>query len=167
MPEALEFTIIGECASKANSRALVMRTKIDEHGRKVKVPMFIKSEKARDFEASVLRQIPPKCRARLEGPVFVRLTMFYASERPDLDESLLLDCLQDRYAKEKYSGKRVLVHHGCYRNDRQVRGKLVLHRIDRNNPRTIIRIRPMVMQQTEFEFDHDNDQERDDEACPF
>jgi Holliday junction resolvase RusA-like endonuclease len=167
MMNAIEFTIIGECASKANSRALVMRSKTDEHGRKVKVPMFIKSEKARAFEASVIRQIPPKARLRLEGPVFVRLVMFYASERPDLDESLLLDCLQDRYVKEKYSGKRVLVHHGCYRNDRQVRGKLVLHRIDRANPRTIVRIRPMVMQQTELEFNYEQDQERDDEACPF
>jgi len=166
VPEALEFTIIGECASKANSRALVTRTKIDASGRKVKVPMFIKSEKALAFESSVIRQVPPKMRVRLQGPVFVRLTMFYASERPDLDESLLLDCLQDRYAKEKYSGKRVLVQHGCYRNDRQVRGKLVLHRIDRMNPRTIVRIRPMTMQQEEFDFQYD-DEERNDVPCPF
>jgi Holliday junction resolvase RusA-like endonuclease len=166
MPDVLEFTIFGEAASKANSRELVTRTKITDGGKKVKVPMVIKSEKAREFEANALRQIPPKCRVRLQGPVFVRLTMFYASERPDLDEAVVLDVLQDRYAKVPNTTKKALVQNGCYRNDRQVRGKLVLHRIDRINPRIEVRIRPMTMQQNEFEFE-DDDETRNDAPCAF
>jgi hypothetical protein len=165
----LAFTIFGEAASKANSRELVTRVVRDPvtnvpHKR----PMFIKSEKARNFEASALKQIPPKCRVRLEGPVFVRLTMFYASERPDLDEAVVLDILQDRYAKVPGTAKKARVQNGCYRNDRQVRGKLVLHRIDRANPRIEVRIWPMQMQQHEFDFsDHDNAERKDLEDCAF
>ena len=168
MTMTLEFTIFGEAASKANSRELVTRTIVDPVSQvRMKRPMFIKSEKARAFEKSALKQIPPKCRVRLEGPVFVRLTMFYASERPDLDEAVVLDVMQDRYVKDKRTGKRVLVQRGCYRNDRQVRGKLVLHRIDRANPRIEVRIRPMVMQQEELQFDYDNVTEGNFEDCAF
>lgn len=168
MMTLLEFVILGEAASKANSRELVTRVVTDPmSGAKQKRPMFIKSAKARDFEANALKQIPPKCRVRLEGPVFVRLTMYYASERPDLDEAVVLDILQDRYAKVPGTTKKKLVQKGCYRNDRQVRGKLVLHRIDRANPRIEVRIRPMRMQQSEFEFSHDQSKERDSEECAF
>lgn len=164
----LEFTILGEAASKANSRELVTRVVTDPvSGAKMKRPMFIKSEKARKFEESALKQIPPKCRVRLEGPVFVRLTMFYASERPDLDEAVVLDVLQDRFAKVPGTTKKKRVQNGCYRNDRQVRGKLVLHRIDRANPRIEVRIRPMQMQQDEIEFSYDHHEERDSEDCAF
>ena len=79
----------------------------------------IKSAKARDYERDALRQIPPAARVQLDGPVRVTLRIWYASERPDLDESVVLDVLQDRY-----SGKgdaRQLVQRGVYRNDRQVR----------------------------------------------
>ncbi len=129
----IRFTIIGEPASKANSREIV---KIGKR------PSSIKSKKARGYEADALMQIPPAARQRIEGPVRVWLRIWYASERPDLDESIVLDVLQDRYGKApkgadgKATGPRPLIQPGVYRNDRQVREKHVFHRIDRKNPRT-------------------------------
>jgi hypothetical protein len=77
---------------------------------------------------------------QLEGPVRVTLRIFYASERPDLDESVMLDVLQDRYRQGR---ARELVQKGVYRNDRQVREKHVFHAIDRTNPRAEIEVEPL------------------------
>lgn len=134
------FTILGEPASKANSRKIATVGKPD-----ARRTLFIKSEKARTYERDALRQIPCNARQRIEGPVKVTLRIWYATERPDLDESIVLDVLQDRY-----SGKgdaRTLVQAGVYRNDRQVREKHVHHGIDKANPRTEIEVEPLVMQQ--------------------
>lgn len=128
----IAFTILGEAASKANSRKAVTIA-----GR----PSFIKGEKALAFEKHALAQIPPVARQRLAGPVSVTLRMFYATERPDLDESLVLDVLQDRYRKGPMG--RVLVQSGVYQNDRQVREKHVFHGIDKRNPRVEIEIVPV------------------------
>lgn len=127
----IAFTILGECASKANSRQIV---KIAGKTRS------IKSDKALAYVNSVQRQIPPAARQMLDKPVSVTLVMWYASERPDLDESALLDALQATYVRmpkqpgEKV-GQRVLTRRGVIVNDRQVREKHVHHRIDRKNPR--------------------------------
>lgn len=136
----IAFTILGECASKANTRKVAMVGPADKRRM-----LFIKSEKARTYEKNALRQIPPLARQRLEGSVRVTLRIYYASERPDLDESVVLDVLQDRY-----SGKgeaRELVQHGVYRNDRQVREKHVYHAIDRHNPRAEIEVESLLPQQ--------------------
>jgi hypothetical protein len=166
----LEFTVFGELASKANSRELVTRRMKDEQGNVHNRVMFIKSKKARSYEADALKQIPPKCRVRLQGPVCVTLDIFYASERPDLDESVLLDVMQDRYQRIVLPNgevKRELIQNGCYRNDRQVRKKIVTHYIDRANPRAIVRIEPMQMQQDQFDFNEEDDENRNDEECAF
>lgn len=128
----ISLVILGEAASKANSRRSVLIA-----GR----PASIKSEKALGFEYSMLRQIPPLARQRLEGPVTISLTIYYRTQRPDLDESLVLDCLQDRYIGS--GEKRQLVQSGVIKNDRQIREKHVYHRIDKNNPRVEIQISPM------------------------
>ncbi len=52
------------------------------------------------------------------------LTIYYATRRPDLDESLILDLLQGV----------------AYRNDRQVRERHVFWGLDKDNPRTEIEI---------------------------
>jgi Holliday junction resolvase RusA-like endonuclease len=140
----IAFTIIGQPCSKANSRQIVTIG-----GR----PKPIKSKDALAYERDALRQIPPKARIRIDGPVRVTLRLFYASERPDLDESVVLDVLQDRYIAAKKDDKgnvvqeRRLVQPGVYRNDRQVREKHVFHAIDRKNPRAEIRIEPLQAQQ--------------------
>lgn len=145
----IEFTIYGEPASKANSRELATIGPRDNRRTIVR-----KSDKALTYERDALKQIPPKARLRLEGPVRVTLRIFYATERPDLDESVVLDVLQDRWGKAAKDGMaaglRPLLQSGVYRNDRQVREKHVFHGIDRNNPRTEVRIEPLQAQQLEI-----------------
>lgn len=144
----IRLTIFGEPASKANSRKLVTFGRGES-----KRPGFIKSEKARNYEREAARQIPDAARLMLTGPVRVTLRVFYASERPDLDESVILDVLQAKYKKVKgrlhevgedefgYGpSERQLMVPGVYINDRQVREKHVFHAIDRNNPRAEIEI---------------------------
>lgn len=126
----MRFTIYGEPASKANSRKMVTLRGISR---------LIKSSKALDYERSALLQIPFHARVRLEGPVAVTLRIFYATERPDLDESLILDILQDRYHGKGAS--RRMIQSGVYRNDRQVRERHVYHAIDKKNPRADIEVR--------------------------
>ena len=116
-------------------------------------PAIVKSREALAYERDALAQIPPAARVRLEGPVRVTLRCYYPSERPDLDESLILDVLQDRYARVKQTQPNVvvaprhLVQAGVYRNDRQVREKHVYHAVDKANPRTEIVVEPLEAQQ--------------------
>lgn len=160
----IRFTIIGEPASKANSREIAtigarkMEVLVGQNDdgslqfEKMKVGGRIlnrKSDKALNYEKSALKQVPPVARLRLQGPVRVTLRIFYASQRPDLDESVVLDVLQDRYEKNKYTKARELVQRGVYCNDRQVREKHVFHAIDRKNPRTEIEIE--LLEQELFE----------------
>jgi len=111
----ITFTALGEPASKANSRKMVTI-----RGR----PALIKSQKARDYVKQFELQCP-----QLEVPttedVQVEMMIYYASRRPDVDESLILDCMQCR----------------IYKNDRQVKQKFIYWGLDRENPRTIIRVR--------------------------
>ena len=134
------FVIQGEPASKANSRKIV------SFGKR---PATIKSDKARNFEESALKQIPPAARLQMTGRVRAVLRIFYASERPDLDESVVLDVLQDRFKTVKVGGdkQRVMIQRGVYRNDRQVREKHVYHGIDRKNPRVEVEITALEPQQ--------------------
>ncbi len=126
---SVSLTIKSEPASKANQRMLV------KFGNR---PASIKSPKARSYEASARSQIPPSAMLMLSGRIRFTCTIFYASERPDLDESVILDVLQAKY--KLIGGKRVLVRTGVYQNDRLVREKHVFHEIDRDNPRAVILI---------------------------
>lgn len=137
----IRLTILGEPASKANSRELVTFGRGEN-----KRPALIKSKKARDYERAALRQIPPMARQRIEGPVRVTMRIYYATERPDLDASVVLDCLQDRY--EGKGERRELVQWGVIRNDRQVREMHFYHAIDRANPRAEIEIEALAPQQS-------------------
>ena len=147
---AIRLVIIGEPASKANSRELATIGRGDS-----KRTILRKSDKALAYERDALRQIPPAARVRLEGPVRVTIRVWYASQRPDLEESLILDCLQDRWVTPKSrdgteSPGRVLVQCGVYRNDRQVREKHVYHSIDTRNPRAEIVVEPLPKDQVEL-----------------
>jgi len=111
--QALSLIIFGEPASKANSRRMVyVRGK----------PMFIKSAKALAYAKSFKQQAAPA--AKLDGDVAVHITIYYASRRPDLDESLILDLLQDV----------------AYTNDRQVKEKHIYWGLDKENPRCEIKV---------------------------
>ncbi len=110
---AIEFEVEGEPASKANSRRIVRIG-----GRMAS----IKSKKALSYSDVFRAQCPAV--EPLEGPVRVILTIHYASRRPDLDESLILDLLQGV----------------AYANDRQVREKHVYWGLDPDRPRCSIRV---------------------------
>ena len=110
--QVISLKIFGEPASKANSRKMVYI-----HGK----PMFIKSEKALAYAKAFKQQcvISPSQRI-IESDVVVTIRIWYASRRPDLDESLILDLLQDV----------------AYLNDRQVKEKHIYWMgVDKLNPR--------------------------------
>lgn len=109
-------TIEGEPAAKANSRRVVRRGKFTR---------VIKSQKALDYVAQLREQIAPLPPEKmLRGRLTLTAHVFYASHRPDLDISLILDALQGV----------------VYTNDRQVREMHLHHHIDRAQPRTRLHI---------------------------
>lgn len=103
--------ILGEPVSKANSRRIV------KFGSMVRV---IKSAKALAYVENVARQVPelPE-ELQLRAPIRMTAHIYYSSNRPDLDPSLILDALQGR----------------VYRNDRAVREMHLYHHLDRETPR--------------------------------
>ena len=110
------FIIHGEPASKSNSRKLVTIK-----GR----PAFIKSDKARKYVKQFEEQCPQMGDSMFIDDVEVEMTVFYASRRPDLDESVILDCMQGF----------------IYKNDRQVKRKVITWGLDKENPRAEITVR--------------------------
>jgi Holliday junction resolvase RusA-like endonuclease len=118
-----QTVIPGEPVSKANSRELFRRY---DPKTKQSHPMFVKSKKAREYEAAANDHLTRKAIAERrtgpafpEGEVHVCAALYYRTHRPDLDESIVLDVLQGF----------------AYKNDRQVRSKDITHGIDRDNPR--------------------------------
>ena len=127
----ISFTVKGEPASKANSRQIVtIKGK----------PAVIKSKKARDY----VKIFALQCRTPefpLDCDVRVTMTIFYASRRPDLDESVILDCMQaKRYTRPDGA---VEYYGGIYKNDRQVKEKHIYWALDKENPRAEIRVEPI------------------------
>jgi Holliday junction resolvase RusA-like endonuclease len=108
--QALSLKIFGEPASKANSRKVV---------RIGGVSRLIKSKKALTYSEAFKAQATP-ISPLMTGDVRVTMKIYYASRRPDLDESLILDLLQDV----------------VYTNDRQVKEKHIYWGLDKENPRT-------------------------------
>lgn len=108
----LRFTVQGEPASKANSRRLVL------HGQR---PAFIKSAKALSY-AQAFRLQCPKLPSPWVDDLAVWIRIHYASRRPDLDDSVILDAMQGL----------------IYLNDRQVRERHVYWSLDRQRPRSDI-----------------------------
>jgi len=113
----IHFIIDGEPASKGNSRKIV------NFGKRM---ALIKSQKARDYEKLFASQCPV-LENIIETDVKVELIIYYASRRPDLDESVILDCMQGK----------------IYVNDRQVKQKHIYWGLDRERPRTHIRVSPL------------------------
>ncbi len=86
--------------------------------------MVIKSAKALDYVKSFADQCPTLDPLETDD-VAVHITIYYASRRPDLDESLILDCLQDK----------------VYKNDRSVKEKHIYWGgVDKERPRAEIRV---------------------------
>ena len=111
----IAFTVFGQPCSKANSRRLVHIGKGDQQR-----ITSIKSKEALQYVKDFVRQIPRTARQMVEGPVSVNITIYYSTQRPDLDESLILDAMQPIYTRTK---PKELIQAGVYVNDRQVREK--------------------------------------------
>ena len=110
--QALSQIIFGEPASKANSRRVV------HYGG---MSRLIKSKKALNY-SDVFRQQCKPLATLMTGDLRVTLHIFYASRRPDLDESLILDLMQGL----------------IYENDRQVKERHCYWGLDPENPRAEI-----------------------------
>jgi hypothetical protein len=110
--QGITLFIKGEPASKANSRRVV---KFGSMSR------LIKSQKALDYSEYFRQQITP-ITPLMSGDIKMHITIYYASRRPDLDESLILDLLQGL----------------VYVNDRQVKERHTYWGLDPENPRTEI-----------------------------
>ena len=110
--QVLSQIIFGEPASKANSRRVV------HYGG---MSRLIKSKKALSY-SDVFRQQCKPLATLMTGDLRVTLHIFYASRRPDLDESLILDLMQGL----------------IYENDRQVKERHCYWGLDPDNPRAEI-----------------------------
>ena len=115
VPYDVTFTIYGEPASKANSRRLV------SFGQRI---ASIKSKKALSYQDAFRMQCRTQVNMMTSADVKVEMLILYASRRPDLDESLILDCMQDI----------------VYLNDRQVKQKNIYWGLSKDHPRTIIKV---------------------------
>ncbi len=121
-PGRVRVVIRGEVASLKNSRRHVP----GKSGAGRKFAVCLPSEKAERWMKSAREQVPIRS-PLLAGPLVMFVRCFYSSERPDLDESAVMDALQGR----------------VYGNDRQIREKHVYHAIDKANPRVEVVIEPM------------------------
>lgn len=115
--QSLSMIIFGEPASKANSRKMV---------RFGNMPRLIKSDKARGY-AVVFKQQCKEIAPLMSGDLKVTMWIYYASRRPDLDDSLILDLMQGL----------------VYENDRQVKERHLYWGLDPERPRAEIIIEKM------------------------
>lgn len=110
--QVLSQIIFGEPASKANSRRVV---------RFGGMSRLIKSAKALSYSDAFKQQCKPLA-TLMTGDLRITLHIFYASRRPDLDETLILDLMQGL----------------IYENDRQVKERHCYWGLDPENPRAEI-----------------------------
>ena len=110
--QAISQIIFGEPASKANSRRVVHFGGMSR---------LIKSKKALSYSDVFKQQCKPLA-TLMTGDLRVTLHIFYASRRPDLDETLILDLMQGL----------------IYENDRQVKERHCYWGLDPENPRAEI-----------------------------
>lgn len=110
--QAISQIIFGEPASKANSRRVVHFGGMSR---------LIKSKKALSYSDVFKQQCKPLA-TLMTGDLRVTLRIYYASRRPDLDESLILDLMQGL----------------IYENDRQVKERHCYWGLDPENPRSEI-----------------------------
>ena len=110
--QSISQIIYGEPASKANSRRVV---------RYGGVSRLIKSAKALSYSDVFKQQCKP-LNTMMTGDLKITLHIWYASRRPDLDESLILDLMQGL----------------IYENDRQVKERHIYWGLDPDKPRAEI-----------------------------
>ena len=105
-------TVTGQLPSLKNSRRIMRRGKTGL--------MVIKSVDALSYEQSFLAAIPQRMRIGYDGPVSVKVRVWYQSRRSDLSTELLFDLLQKS---------------GIILNDRQIEHVESFKGLDREYPR--------------------------------
>lgn len=130
---SIDFTILGQAYSLKNTRD-IFPIKAEKgvkcpHCRRSLRMITVPNEKAKAFEKQFANQLPPHCKQELVTAVRADIEIFYPSNLQDLDEGLVLDCMQ-RY--------------GVIENDRQIVAKYVVKRIDKDNPRVECKITPVA-----------------------
>lgn len=118
MKLAIKIVVHGQLYSKANSRNV---------GRNLKTGKLfnVKSPEAQSYTKHCIAQLkkfwedksPITCRIKLG------VDIYHSSNRFDLDESLLMDCLQQS---------------GVIGNDRQIMKKIINKKFDKRDPRCVI-----------------------------
>ena len=121
-PDPVHFTVDCKVVSKAHSRRL-LRPGGSKHGK----PVFAKSVDALSMVETFRLQCP-RLDPLLQGDLHMQAVIYYPSRRSDLDESLIMDAMQGL----------------IYVNDRQVRMKTILGKVDSQRPRVEITVIPMV-----------------------
>lgn len=120
-------TILGELASKSNSRQIV------RFGSRMGVR---KGDDALAWVKGCLLQLG-RCPTTYGGPVAMQVFAYYKDNRRDLDIALLQDCLQDKMGKAKF-GAGIIV------NDRQIKEIHAFRRIDKDRPRVEFSLRALT-----------------------
>ena len=82
----------------------------------------------------------PQLNKPFTADLAVKMTIYYASRRPDLDESLILDCMQSEVHWDKKTKAVTVLRNNIYANDRQVKEKHIYWGLDKENPRTEIEV---------------------------
>lgn len=128
----IHFKIAGQCYSLKNSRD-IFPIKAQQG---VKCPychhplrmITVPNQKAKQFDKRFHQQLPEPAKQNLVTAVRADIEIFYPSNLSDLDEALVLDCMQ---------------RHGVIENDRQIVAKYVEKRIDPLNPRVEVTVTPV------------------------
>lgn len=117
-----EFTVTGQPPRKSNQRIIARRGPGGS-------PMVIKSKKARDYVDHFITSVPEKYRdlnlGTLKEDLRLDIIVWYTSRRPDLSVELVKDCIEAA---------------GVIKNDRYVREEHLYGFVDKENPRTMIRL---------------------------
>lgn len=126
----ISFTILGQVYSLKNTRAPI--TIVSKKTGKPRT-IFVPNNEARKFERAFKKQLPESAKQNLATAVSIEMEIFYPTNMQDLDPALVLDCMQ-RY--------------GVIENDRQVVALYCEKRIDRANPRVVVRVQPVAWDRT-------------------
>lgn len=118
-PFLVSLTIPGQLPSLKNRRRIF-------RNRRTGSAVIVKSAEAMSYEQNFLSHVPQDKRIRYEGPVSVKVRVWYQSRRSDLSTELLFDLLEKS---------------GIILNDRQVHHVESFKGLDRENPRVHLTVR--------------------------
>jgi hypothetical protein len=125
--------VLGNLSSKSNNRQIGKIWRVGKDGAKKLSPFSRKSDSALLWTDDFLKQVPRPKQA-YNAPVFLSVSIYYSSRRPDLDIALLQDAIQKA---------------GIIVNDRWVEKLYVQKNISKSRPRVIFELKatpPMIVE---------------------